>query len=321
MRMTSDYREGVSIGWLTTPTPIVKRLCIINAVVFGLELVAVYTNHWSYFADYLALSGKSQQHGMIWQFVTYMFLHDPRGFPWHILLNLLALWMFGRDVEVDLGARKFLKLYFAGGILGGLFWLAFNFQGPGCLLGASGAVLAVCIAYATLYPDRPITILLFFILPITMKAKYWAWLIVALVAYGCFRVSSNVADLAHLGGICVGYLYVKWLGWGGQPTWMTAIQRWFPSRRRNRLGSSPDPGSGFSVGRANKRPLVRRLFGKWTNTTGKPKRTRRSLSKEEFIRREVDPILEKIQAHGIQSLTPRERQILEEAGKKMSERI
>jgi hypothetical protein len=268
---------------------------------------------------------------MVWQLVTYMFLHNPLSI-WHILFNLLALWMFGRDVENDLGPLNFLKLYFLGGILGGLAWLAFNLNSPNHVLGASGAVLAICIAYATLYPERPITMLIFFILPLTMKAKYWAWLTVVLVGYGCLVTSGGgVADLAHLGGILVGYLYVKWLGFGQTPVWMLALRRVVPqSHPRRRIPDEDEfhssrpgvaynhPYRTFEEEQTQSAPQKKGVFGKLF--APRTPVAEEEMDKDEYIQKEVDPILDKIAKQGIQSLTKRERQILESAREKIDKR-
>ncbi len=329
MRTTSDFSEGPTIGWLAPPTPVVKRLMIINGVMFLTQLLARLYK-LDFFEHYLALSGNGQRSFMIWQFVTYMFLHDP-GSIWHILFNMLALWMFGRDVEHEIGPYQFLKLYLLGGIVGGFFWLAFNFHSTSYVIGASGAVLAVCIAFATLFPERPITILLFFLLPLTMKAKYWAWATVALVAYGCFRVTGNVADLAHLGGIVVGYLYVKWLGYGVTPGWIAAVHRLVNPRRQSRSSErdefhSSRPGVAYNhpyrsfdedeVERSAPRKSVlrRMLLSREAETENRVE------DKDEYIRKEIDPILDKIARQGMGSLTRRERRILESAKDKIDRR-
>lgn len=304
----------------------VKRLLIINAVVFLLEIVAYASRQWVIVAEYVALSSDGFAHWRVWQLITYQFLHQPSSI-FHILFNMLALWIFGRDVESDLGPRQFLRLYFWGGIIGGLLWLAFNFGSTAFVLGASGAVLAVCIAYATLYPERPITMLILFIFPLTMKAKWWAWVTVGLVAYSSLMFSSSsVADLAHLGGIVVGYLYIKWLGYGEMPGWMAAIQRRLPSGQRHvddewSAHDSSRPGVAYNhpyrVETETKPSKPRKLFVFWRKKNP-PAATDSPLSKEEFIEREVNPILDKIAKQGMASLSPRERKILEEAGRRMN---
>ena len=286
-----DMDETPGLGWLRKPTSAVGALLVANVAVFALKTLlwlasdAVQSDWYSLFVRVFALSGDGVRSGMLWQFVTYMFLHSSSLL--HIIFNLLALWMFGRDVEEWIGARRFLQLYFAGGVVGALCWLVFNWHGYAPLLGASAAVYAVCIAFATLMPERQITLLLFFILPVTMKAKWWAWIAVAVVAYeSLMEANSGIAHLAHLGGVVVGYVFIKWLGWGN------------PSRLVDTLQAAARP--------------VTRLW--------EERRRRKEMPPEEFIRTQVDPILDKISREGIHSLTREERRILEQAQAKMRER-
>jgi hypothetical protein len=142
-------------------------------------------------------------------------------------------------------------------------------------------VLTCVIAFATLFPNREITLLLFFILPVTLKAKYMALIAIAFDVFPLLSgADGGVAYLAHLGGAAFGYLYIKQLGYGTTPTWLLRLQRVGRSLRpRRRREDSPT----------------------------------RYDSSEEFIRKEVDPILDKIAREGMHSLTRRERKILESA--------
>lgn len=287
----SDEARGLS--WLGMPPTAVRTLLVANAAVFALQTVALLSSRfirgdglwYSLFEQLFALSGGGLRSGMVWQLGTYMFLHSTNIL--HIMFNLLALWMFGRDVEEQIGTRSFLQLYFTGGLVGALCWLAFNWHGHAPLLGASAAVYAVCIAFATLVPERPITLLLFFVLPVTMKAKWWAWIAVALVAYASVvETGSGIAHLAHLGGVVVGYVFIKWLGWGEPSRWVETL-------------------------RTMARPVTRRL---------EERRRVRDLPPQEFISEQVDPILDKISREGIHSLTRRERETLEQAQARMKKR-
>lgn len=295
MRRRASWEMGDAggLGWLGMPTNAVRALLIANLAVFVLQTLLLVTSNlirgdglWhSQFDRIFALSGGGLRSGMVWQLGTYMFLHSANIL--HILFNLLALWMFGRDVEEQIGTRRFLQLYFGGGLVGAVCWLAFNWQGHGLLLGASAAVYAVCIAFATLVPERMITMLLFFVVPVTMKAKWWAWIAVALLAYASVaETNSGIAHLAHVGGAVVGYVFIKWLGWGETSRFVEAL-------------------------RAAARPVTR-LF--------EERRRRENMPPEEFISTQVDPILDKISRHGIHSLTREERRILQQAQVKMKER-
>jgi len=146
----------------------------------------------------------------IWQLASYMFLHAT---PWHIIWNMLALWMFGADLEQAWGTRRFLKFYFFCGIGAGLCVVALNYAllpfGKGDIvtptLGASGAIFGILMAYAMLYPNR--TILFSFLIPIQVK---WFVLIIGIVTFmSSFNANSGVSSFAHLGGLLFGFLYVR----------------------------------------------------------------------------------------------------------------
>jgi membrane associated rhomboid family serine protease len=242
---------------------VTQKLIWINVVVFLIQL-GCGASRWDGFEWFFALHGTGVRLGFLWQPLTYMFLH---GGIWHLLINLFVLWFFGREVELFLGPRRFAWLYFGGGIAGAALWLAFNFYSSSPVVGASAAVLACVIAFATMFPDREITLLVFFVLPVTMKAKYLALIAIAFDAVPLLeRANTNVAHLAHLGGAALGWLFVKALGYG-RP-WQIRWPRW-------------------------------------------PKRATRS--RDDFLRDEIDPILDKISREGMQSLTARERKILESA--------
>jgi membrane associated rhomboid family serine protease len=271
---------------------VVQLLLWINVIVFLLQVLCgalrlyvepAHARQGMTVMEHLfALSGEGLRRWFLWQPLTYMFLHSGLL---HILINLLILWFIGREVEYFLGPKAFTRLYLYCGLLGAALWLAFNFRAPAYVLGASAAVLGTVIAFATLFPNREITFLLFFVLPISMKAKYIALILVAFDLIPVVQQApGNIAHLAHLGGMFMGYLYVKHLGYGPTPRWLLAVQ---------------------TIGRAvrpRRRPAPREL------------------SPEEFIRQEVDPILEKIAREGMKSLTRRERKILESAKDLMAKR-
>jgi membrane associated rhomboid family serine protease len=211
-----------------------------------------------------------------------MFLHYD---IWHILVNMLFLWFFGKEVEYFIGPKHVTRLYLGAGIAGAAFWLLFNFTSAASVLGASAAVLGCVIAFATLFPDRDVTLLVFFVLPVTLRAKYLALIVIAFDIVPLLHgTATSVAHLAHLGGAAFGYVYIKQLGYGTTPRWLLWLQD--------------------ITGRMKSRPLP----------------TPRNMSSEEFIREQVDPILDKIAREGMQSLTRRERKILESAKDLMQKR-
>ena len=136
-----------------------------------------------------------------WQVLTYMFLHAGLI---HLFFNMFLLWMFGRQIENVWGTKYFLQYYIFSGLGAGFFiWLLSD----SITIGASGAVMAVLFAYAYLYPNRT---LLFYLIP--MKAKYCILiLIITELAQELLRSPyDNVSHIGHLGGMLVGYIYIKY---------------------------------------------------------------------------------------------------------------
>ena len=143
----------------------------------------------------------------IWQPVTYMFLHAGFG---HIIWNMLALWMFGADIENAWGTRRFLQFYFFCGVGAGLCVVALNYLLPWGdpnqpTVGASGAIFGILMAYAMMFPNR--TILFSFLIPIQVK---WFVLIIGTVTFMMsFQASNGVSSFAHLGGLLFGFLFMR----------------------------------------------------------------------------------------------------------------
>jgi membrane associated rhomboid family serine protease len=139
----------------------------------------------------------------IWQLVTYMFVH---GGILHLVWNMLALWMFGAELERTWGTPRFLRFYFACGIIAALaaiiasiFW-----GGPGYLpLGASEAILGLLVGYAVMFPDN--TLLFGFLIP--MKSKYFVMIIAAVVVFQ--SLTTIPALTAHVTGLAAGYFLLR----------------------------------------------------------------------------------------------------------------
>ena|SRR5688572_2091434 len=241
------------------------------------------------FEQYLALSNYGIiKEWRVWQLFTFQFLHD-RPEPWHLLFNCLTLWFFGRAVEETLGAKGFLKVFFLSGFLGGLVQVlveAIMGRG-GFVVGASAGVMGLVVAYAVLFPERD-----FYFWFVLIKPKYLVMFFGALALYGVFVPYGRMAHAAHLGGMLAGFAYLRW---------GSLAERLFVRRRVR-----PRPRELIKVHLPKSGP--------WHK--GEPE----DIPPGEFISREVDPILDKISAHGIQSLTPRERKILEAARAKMERR-
>ena len=195
-------------------TPWVKRIVIGCVAVYFLHVVlgAFSPMAGSYLITFGALIPAAVVHGWIWQLITYSFLHASVG---HVLINMLMLWMFGAQEEVDWGSKKFLEFYLfciAGAALTTIVVAYSPIRGvsPGTpTIGASGGVYGILMAFGMLYGDREIFM---FPLPFMMKAKYIVAIMIFLVVIATFQPSQGgIANFAHLGGLLFGFLYIKFL--------------------------------------------------------------------------------------------------------------
>lgn len=205
--------------------PATATLLVANAIVWLLQCW-VLREHPDFEIDrYFALSVDGLRHGYVWQLLTYQFMHAVPA-PWHLLLNSWAIFVFGRVVEVSLGRKKMLTLYFLSGTLGGLVQMAGmaalpGLFGTGGAVGASAGAFGLVAAFAMLYPRERLFVLLFFVVPLRMQAIKFLWVAVALTIYGIFEplfaqslpswmsmdgFVGKVAHAAHLGGIVTGAL-------------------------------------------------------------------------------------------------------------------
>lgn len=246
--------------------------------------------------DKFALSTSGLRHGYVWQLLTFQFMH---GGILHLLFNCLAIFMIGREVEEAIGKQKFLTLYFVSGVVGGLIQalagVVFGGRFAAPVVGASAGAFGLVAAFAMIFPERSVTVLLFFILPVTLRAKFLLLFSAILAAAGLFVTNSLMADAAHLGGMAAGVFFIRYAihwHWAG-----------FGSARRRPMRRLVKVHSQHSV-----------PWGQVNDVDAE------ELGSEEFLAREVDPILDKITAHGINSLTERERTILETARRRMGKR-
>lgn len=248
-------------------TPWVKRLIAVNVVVYLLTLASplLYILLTLVPAEVLLRP---------WTLVTYMFVHS-RSDPFHLLLNMLALFFFGPRLEDRLGGANFMALYFVSGIVGGL--LTIVLAPYSAVVGASGAVMGVTAAYARYWPwDR---IYIWGILPVT------AWvMVIGLAAYsiwsGLLGSRGGVADFAHLGGLAAGWLY-------GMVYDRRRRTAWPPTRKPPRLSG----GEG------------RARVERWLRI--------RPEELHELNRAEVERLLAKVREQGPASLTLAERELLD----------
>jgi membrane associated rhomboid family serine protease len=255
-------------------TKAVKYLLLANVGIFFLEFL------WgSELISVFGLTPALVKKGFIWQTFTYMFLHG--GF-FHLLFNMFALWMFGCEIERSWGSKGFLKYYFITGVGAGFFtfFLSFNSNVP--TIGASGAIFGILVAFAMMFPDRPIY--LYFLFPI--KAKYLVIFFVVIEFLASFRhTSDGIGHFAHLGGIVIGYVYMK-------SDWR--LSSFF--RLSRYLGYLRD--------------LRYRRRMKVIN---------KQREREQKLLERVDQILDKINQIGFDNLTKEEKKTLEEASQFLSQ--
>ena len=266
-------------------TPWVLRLLVANALVYLLT-ITVFTGRW--FFEWFAFSPTLilQQP---WTAVTYIFLHG--GF-FHLAFNMLMLFFFGRDVEDWMGGTAFVRYYLLCGLGGAAASFAFLPIAPvNMVLGASGAVFGVALAFAVRWPDAKIFI---FPLPVPIKAK---WLVIGLVSLdllaGLSRANDGIAHFAHLGGFLVGLGYLQF---------GNILQRRTPvtiHRERVRVLAHPTARAAEEEKDVQQPDLPHR--------TGPPDD-------------ELDRVLDKISATGLESLTPNERKLLDEMSQRLRKR-
>jgi len=181
-------------------TPAVRNLLLANGVVFLFQLII--RSDWLDYYFGLTPTLVNQKF-YFWQLGTYMFLH---GDFFHILFNMFTLWMFGQDLEREWGSRYFYKFYFICGIGAGLFTLGLTWNSAAATIGASGALFGILAAFGLLYPNR--IIYLWFLIPV--KAKYLVLFFGLLALLASFQhTSDGIGHITHLGGLLVGWVYLK----------------------------------------------------------------------------------------------------------------
>lgn len=247
--MRGRYPAAQSFSYSFGPgplTPAIKMLIAANVLMF---VITILTG--GAIADLLGLEPQDTLAGLrIWQPVTYMFLHG--GF-FHILFNMLTLWMFGTELERMWGSRFFTKYYFVCGLGAAATQILLSFV-PGSFgdqmyltttIGASGAVYGVLLAYALYFPNRPIY--MYFVFPIPVK--YFVMILGGISLLSAMGGGGGVAHTAHLGGLVAGYLYLK----GMRVNLLSEIQYRWVKWRINRMRRKFDVYSGGRSEDANRR--------------------------------------------------------------------
>jgi membrane associated rhomboid family serine protease len=215
------------------PSPTIKLLIYLNIGAFVLRLIM---------PDVILRFGMTPEQVVrslaLWQPVTYMFLH---GDIFHILFNMLLLWMFGTDLERTWGTRFFTKYYLVTGVGAAVLTIAWAMSPLpmaesmyySTVIGASGAVYGVLLAYGMYFPHRQI--LMYFVFPI--PAKYFVMILGAIAFVSSIgSAGSGIAHTAHLGGLIVGYVYLKGLRWRPLDEIRYRWLRWKMNRARGKFG-------------------------------------------------------------------------------------
>lgn len=304
------YRDSTrGSGWLTGVAPVCKALILINAAVFLLTVLdsSGQLRSWLWLTTDDLL-----RHGQVWRLITAGFLHHD---GWHIAMNMLMLWIVGRDMESIHGSRDFLAMYLTAAVVGNLCWVGINLGIGGDPTvpeyGASGAVWGVTALYTLYYPNREI--LLFFFLPVPMwllAVLYIGQDFIGLIQQVQGRATAPIAFAAHLGGAAYGALYkIHDLRW-------SRLIGLFGRRRpqfRVVRGDSREPTREFPM-----TPAPAKTAAASGGARSGP--TLLQTQSEESLDERVDEILAKIARDGRGSVTEEEHRILQEASRRAKAR-
>ncbi len=202
--MRYQYQSSFSRGNYFGPrlfTDAIKLLISINFVIFLLQSISGQERILFQLFGIVPKNTFGQL--MLWQPFTYLFFH---GGIWHVLINMFVLWMFGSELETLWGRQEFLKYYFLTGVGSGLVTVLFSLNSPVPVVGASGAVYGILLAYGLIFPNR--YVYLYFFIPV--RVKYFVIFIGALAFFSSIGAgSSGVSHLTHLSGMLIGFGYLK----------------------------------------------------------------------------------------------------------------
>lgn len=278
------YAGSGGFGFVLTPW--VKRLLIANFAVWFVVALGILPFAWA--VNVFGFSPATVLRRP-WSPLTYMFVHA--GF-WHVFFNMVALFFFGPPLERTWGSREFVRFYLVCGLGAALTsFLLIGLVGSPLVIGASGAVFGLMLAFAMRWPDAPLYI--WGLLPV--KAKYVVGFLAIMTFYATFtagRAGGGVAHWTHLGGFVTAFVYIRF---GARiETWLRSVRR----RTRGLRAHGVRGGSGSSEGRSR---ATRRREG--------PAGPRDSIGQDKLD--EIDRILDKIRELGIDALTPEERDFLD----------
>jgi membrane associated rhomboid family serine protease len=271
------YYQKRNFGLGGSLTPAVKNILFANGIIFLIRFLNV--NLYLFFVNNFALHAYDVIFQFkVWQLVSYMFLH---GDFWHIFFNMFIFWMFGSELEAEWGSREFLKFYFICGIGAGILNVLLTPADPAYpgTVGASGAIYGIMVAYALRYPDRSVYI--YFLFPV--KVKYLVGFLFLISFFSTWNSQSDgIAHAAHLGGMVVGFVYLKY--WN-QLHKIKSLKTMFQSKPKK---------SGDGISQEDDEQV-------------------------EYYRRKIDELLDKINRVGYLNLTDEEKELLEEGSKFLRE--
>lgn len=226
--MNSYRYPRVTVSFGGPLTRAVKTLLVINGAVFVLRFLLRLTGEGNFFdIGFGLVPDLITREFYLWQFFTYMFIHSG---PFHLLFNMLVLWMFGGDLERAWGYGEFLRYYVLTGLGAGLCSYGVAPTAMTITVGASGAIFGLLLAYGVLFAER--IIYLYFLFPI--KAKYFVMIMGALEFYAALTSSgSGISNSAHLGGMIFGFLYLRRHRWGSDLR--TVWSQWKLQRARRQF--------------------------------------------------------------------------------------
>jgi membrane associated rhomboid family serine protease len=182
-------------------TDAIKFIISINFLIFILQYLSGMEDEL--FTIFGIVPSKTFGELMLWQPFTYLFFH---GGVWHVLINMFVLWMFGSELEKFWGKKEFLRFFFITGIGSGLITILFSLSSTNPVVGASGAIYGVLLAYGFMFPNR--LVYLYFLIPI--KVKYLVILIGTIAFFSSLNPgNSNISHLTHLSGMVIGFIYLR----------------------------------------------------------------------------------------------------------------
>lgn len=273
-------------------------------------------------SDALLRFGALSAHGLfaweLWRPLTYALLH---GSLTHLLLNCLGVYFMGSALQDSLGSRRLAWLTVVGALGGAALWTGLHLNRTGNVIGASGIAMTYLTVFACMNPRRSMTVLLFFIIPVTIQP---IWLLgifagidlLGLLAYELPRSASlyGVAHSAHLGGMIAGWLFYRFVIAAPGPRFSPSIEppAWLKKRAARPAPAytvNLDPPAPASPGPSSDKRL-----------SSTPAASATSSASRDALKAEVDRILDKINLRGFSSLTDAEKRVLDEARQQLSHR-